>query len=98
MIEAMLSRVPIVSTPWDGAESLLNEGRRGRIAASHTPKAIADALRDVVEHRDAAIGRAEEAYEYARDEFAIETQVRRYIELYRELLRESSRGLPDSAR
>jgi glycosyltransferase involved in cell wall biosynthesis len=89
LIEAMLSRVPIVSTPWDGASALLGEGRRGRIARSPAPAAIADALRDVIDDRDAASARADDAYSYARHEFAVETQVRRYVELYREMLRAS---------
>jgi glycosyltransferase involved in cell wall biosynthesis len=91
MIEAMLARVPVVSTPWDGAPMLLGDGRRGRIAASHTPQAIADALRDTIEDRIGALARAENAYRYARHEFAIETQVRSYVELYRELHARSRR-------
>jgi len=97
IIEAMLARVAIVSTPWDGASMLLGDGRRGHIAASHAPEAIAHTLRDVIEHRDVAVARVEDAYAYAREEFAVEVQVRRHVELYRKILLRSTSVPPSES-
>jgi L-malate glycosyltransferase len=85
LIEAMLEGAPIVSTPWAGAELMLGGGRFGRIARELTPGAVADALRETLENPAAAAARAADARAYARDEFDVAKQARRYAALYRRL-------------
>jgi glycosyltransferase involved in cell wall biosynthesis len=85
IIEAMLERAPIVSTPWAGAEAMLGEGRYGLIAESFAPAAVAAALRAALEDRTAARARADAALAHAGAEFDVATQARRYAALYREL-------------
>lgn len=86
IIEAMLEGAPIVSTPWEGAHAMLGDGRYGLVATGFSPEAIAAALRDALEHRDAARARAAAALAHARVEFDAATQARRYAALYRELI------------
>ena len=85
IIEAMLENVPIVSTPWSGAEEMLGGGRYGWIAADFTATAVSAALCGVLGDRAAAAQRAGEALAYARTEFDVDTQARRYAALYRDL-------------
>jgi glycosyltransferase involved in cell wall biosynthesis len=85
LIEAMLERTPIVSTPWAGAELMLGAGRYGRIAGDFSPAAVAEALRETLEDPAAAAERAAAARAYALDEFDVAKQARRYAALYRRL-------------
>ncbi|HYW54499.1 MAG TPA: glycosyltransferase [Dongiaceae bacterium] len=85
IIEAMLERAPIVSTPWAGAHAMLGDGRYGVIAEAFTPAAVAAALRSALEDRTGAAARAADALEHARTEFDVATQAQRYAALYRAL-------------
>jgi L-malate glycosyltransferase len=85
VIEAMLERAPIVTTPWAGARAMLGEERYGLVSADFTPAAIAASLRDALEDRDAALARAAAALAYARTEYDVDLQAARYVELYRAL-------------
>jgi L-malate glycosyltransferase len=93
LIEAMMESAPIVTTPWAGSERMLGEGRYGRIARDFSPAAVAEALRETLEQRGPAAERAAAAKTYARDEFDIAKQARRYAALYRRL---SARTCPAS--
>jgi glycosyltransferase involved in cell wall biosynthesis len=85
IIEAMLEGAPIVTTPWAGARTMLGENRYGLVSTDFTPDAIAAALRDALENRDAARARAQAALAYAQAEYDVDTQAARYVELYRAL-------------
>jgi glycosyltransferase involved in cell wall biosynthesis len=85
IIEAMLERAPIVSTPWAGAHAMLGEGRYGLVADAFTPEAVAAALRTALEDESGARARAEDALAHARAEFDAGAQARRYAALYRAL-------------
>jgi glycosyltransferase involved in cell wall biosynthesis len=85
IIEAMLERAPIVSTPWAGAEAMLDHGRYGLIASGFSGAAVAQALRAAIEDPQAARARAEDAFAHASEEFDVATQARRYAGLYRAL-------------
>lgn len=85
IIEAMLERAPIVSTPWAGAQAMLGDGRYGLVADAFTPAAVAAALGAALEDRAAAFARAGDALAHARVEFDVATQARRYAALYRAL-------------
>ena len=85
IIEAMVERAPIVSTPWAGAEAMLGDGRFGLVTREFSGAAVADALRRVIEEPEAARARADAAFAYASGEFDVATQARRYAALYREL-------------
>jgi glycosyltransferase involved in cell wall biosynthesis len=86
MIEGMLEGAPVVSTPWNGAEKMLGEGRFGLVARDFSPAAVADAIREVVERPAEAAERAAAARTYASVEFDVGTQARRYAQLYRDLI------------
>ncbi|MDB5028382.1 MAG: glycosyltransferase [Candidatus Eremiobacteraeota bacterium] len=85
IIEAMLEDVPIVSTPWAGADAMLGGGRYGLIASDFSAESVAAALREAIEKPVAALERAADALTHARVEFDVGTQARRYTALYREL-------------
>ncbi|MDQ6941140.1 MAG: glycosyltransferase [Candidatus Eremiobacteraeota bacterium] len=86
IIEAMLESVPIVSTPWAGADAMLGGGRYGTIASDFTTAAVTEALRATIEDRPAAERRAADALAYATVDFDVRTQARRYTALYRSLV------------
>lgn len=85
VIEAMLERAPIVSTPWAGVDGMLAGGRFGLIAADFTAGGVATALQAALTDPVAAAERAGAAAAHARTEFDVATQAGRYAALYREL-------------
>ncbi len=86
IIEAMLENVPIVSTPWAGADAMLGGGRYGSIASAYTPGAVAAALRGVIDDPAAAAERSAAALAHAVTDYDVRTQAGRYAALYRNLL------------
>jgi glycosyltransferase involved in cell wall biosynthesis len=85
IIEAMLERTPIVTTPWAGAKQMLGEGRYGVIAADFTAGAVAAAMGEALENASASRERADAALAHAGAEYDVRTQARRYAALYRQL-------------
>jgi glycosyltransferase involved in cell wall biosynthesis len=85
LIEAMLEKAPIVSTPWAGADGMLGDGRYGLIADDFTPDAVAAVLASALTDTASAAMRAAAAADHARAEFDVATQAARYAALYREL-------------
>lgn len=49
LLEALFARLPIVCTPCCG--DVVNDGVNGRVVPSHDSRALADALRDIIENR-----------------------------------------------
>ena len=82
--EAMRAGLPVVTTPWAGAEAFVDDGVTGVVAADFSVEAFAaalDRLRD--EPRRRAL--AERGRAFADRRFDLERNVRRHIELYAEL-------------
>jgi glycosyltransferase involved in cell wall biosynthesis len=82
--EAMLARIPVVSTPWEGVTDFVSDGETGAVSRDWSVDAVLDAIRRAT----ASAGRGrmlEAAAVSARQRFDISATARRHAELYREL-------------
>jgi glycosyltransferase involved in cell wall biosynthesis len=82
-IEAMHAGLPIVSTPWDGAQEFF--AGTAWIAAGWTPRDFALALEAAVNHPEAARERADEGSRLAGQRYDIAVTARAHRELYAKL-------------
>jgi glycosyltransferase involved in cell wall biosynthesis len=82
VLEAMYAGLAIVSTPWDGASELLEDGNFGRITPSYEPADVAVALGDWMEDRVASMRAVDAAYAAARSRFDIRWTARQHAALY----------------
>lgn len=82
VLEAMYAGTPIVTTPWQGARELLEEGRLGCIAPNYDPKAIASALTHWLADREGTMRAADAAFAVVRSRFDIRLTARAHAALY----------------
>jgi glycosyltransferase involved in cell wall biosynthesis len=82
MLEAMYAGLSIVTTPWNGASELLEEGAFGCIAPTYEPADVAKALGDWLEDRVASMRAVDAAYAAARSRFDIRWTARQHAALY----------------
>jgi glycosyltransferase involved in cell wall biosynthesis len=84
-IEAMSQGVPVVTTPWEGAEEIVRDGEGGFVTASFDKRELATALallRDVPAYRRTL---SERAAALARSSYDVGLTVARHRDLYASL-------------
>jgi glycosyltransferase involved in cell wall biosynthesis len=81
LIEAMLARVPIVSTPVDGCSELIDD-ESGILVPVNEPERIVQAVERLVENPEFASTLATRAYHDAVERFSADGRMERYIEFY----------------
>lgn len=82
VLEAMYAGLAIVTTPWNGASELLEDGTFGRITPTYDPADVAIALGDWMEDRVASMKAVDAAYIAARSRFDIRWTARQHAALY----------------
>jgi glycosyltransferase involved in cell wall biosynthesis len=82
--EAMRAGLPVVTTPWEGAEDFVTDGITGFVAGAHSIEAFASALERLRDDKQRA-SIAARGREFANDQFDLDTSVYRHIALYREV-------------
>lgn len=86
MIEAWAYRCPLIAAAAAGPRSLIRDGENGLMVPIDDARALANAMRAVVEDRDLAARLKDAARaEYERD-FTVEAATRRYLAFYEGLL------------
>lgn len=86
LIESMSMGVPVVSTPWEGADEMLDGGALGYVAASYAPDAVSQALAQALRDRAHARIKADAARAKALHEYDVHTAAQRHLSLYRSLV------------
>lgn len=86
MIEEMSAGVPIVSSPWTGANEMLAHGERGLIASDWSAQALARSIERVFDQRGEFREKARAVQAHVRQEYDIDVTARRHIELYERLV------------
>lgn len=84
VIEAMLSRKPVIVTPAGALKEIVSDGQTGIISKSTKPKAIAEAIKrafDGFEETNDMIDRAEKA---AKEKFSVEESINKTIKVFLE--------------
>jgi glycosyltransferase involved in cell wall biosynthesis len=89
LIEAMGVGTPVVSTPWAGAEEMLDRGRLGYVAADFEPATVARTLAEALRDPQGALAKAHAARERALASYELGAAARRHLELYRSLVETS---------
>ena len=84
LIEAMALGVPVVSTPVTGIPELVEDGRTGLIVPERDPRALASAIRLVLEDTATANKMAAAGRERVERDFDLHTNVARLRELFEE--------------
>lgn len=88
-VEAMLAGVPIVTTPWLGATTMLERGSLGFIASGWDAQNLAAALERALADPGARARCAASAAERARSEYTVARTARSHVALYESLAREA---------
>ena len=89
LVEAMIAGVPIVTTPWTGASSMLGDGRFGFITPGWASGAVSSELQRALSLPAARAAMADRARAYVVKEFGIDRMADAHRRLY-------SRLVPDS--
>lgn len=85
VLDAMLQNVPVVSTDAGGLKETVCAGR-GLVCAPGDADALADHISFMLAQPEQARAMAEVAYAAVRAEYAVDSMVEGYVEVYREVL------------
>jgi glycosyltransferase involved in cell wall biosynthesis len=85
LIEAMAAGVPIVTTPWIGANSMLAGGRFGFLTPGWEPRTVAAEIERALAHPGARTAMAQRAQQYVLAECDLEHMAEAHRRLYARL-------------
>jgi glycosyltransferase involved in cell wall biosynthesis len=86
LLEAALAGLPIVTTDMPGCRDVISDRSTGLLVRPRDPRRLARAILELLDDRLAAQRMAVRARAHVRARFNMQLTVRRYAELYRELL------------
>ena len=87
LLEAMAHRRPVVATTVGGTPEVVVDGETGLLVPPRDPRALADAIRRLVDDPELATRMGEAGYERVRERFSVEAMTRRVLEIYDEVTR-----------
>lgn len=87
LMEAMASRLPIVTTDFDGLEELFEDKKHGLVVPVDDPKAGLDAIEILLQNPSLAEQFGKNAYMRIAADYSIEKLASNYLNYYRELLK-----------
>lgn len=90
LLEAMAATVPVVATDIAGNRNLIDHEKHGLLVPKADSPELAAAILRLFEDRETAQRLAGEARERVVEEFSLEIMARRHLELFEQLLKEST--------
>lgn len=87
LLEAQAAGVPTVATAVGAIPRVIVDGVTGLLVPPGNPATIADSISRLLENPDAARAMAAAGVERVRDTFSADVMARKYLDLYREILR-----------
>jgi glycosyltransferase involved in cell wall biosynthesis len=90
LMEAALSRSPIVASDIDGCREVIRDGWNGRLTPMGDPEALADGILSLLRDRDHATAMASRGPATIRKTFCLDAVVARHAEIYERVLAEDS--------
>ncbi len=87
----MAARLPVVATAVGGTPELITHNETGLLVPPRDPKALAEAIRQLLNHPELAAQMGQNGRQRAVEQFAIERMVEQTEALYERLLREKGR-------
>ncbi|HEX3370534.1 MAG TPA: glycosyltransferase [Candidatus Cybelea sp.] len=85
LLEAMTAGIPVVTTPWLGANDMLENGRYGFLAPDFEPFNVAAQIERAIARPTIRRNVAERAKHYVRAEYGVDRMVDAHRQLYLEL-------------
>ncbi len=87
LVEAMAAKIPVVATNVDGPAEILMNNRYGLLCKPEDPEDLAHAIASIMDNYPQFSANAQgPAYDYARNNFSIDTTAAHYIQAYKQLL------------
>lgn len=84
ILEAMASQTPVVATRVGGVSEAVDHGRTGLLVPAGDPRALAAALRELLDKDDLRMRFADAAWERASREFSVESMSAHYLAVYQQ--------------
>jgi glycosyltransferase involved in cell wall biosynthesis len=91
LLEAMAMGKPIIATDIEGIKEVLENVKTGLLVPPKDPKALTDAIVDLLIHRDKAYQMGNKARTVVNEQFSVDTMVEKVEEVYQELLQLSGK-------
>ncbi|MBI4720432.1 MAG: glycosyltransferase [Chitinivibrionia bacterium] len=91
ILEAMHAGTPVVATAVGGVPDLLLNGEAGLLVPPADPRALADAVKKLMQDRGLAGELSRRAQEVVRSKYSLEAMARSYLEAYRDVIARNSR-------
>ena len=86
ILEAMACGRPVVSTRCGGPSTVIDDGKTGRLVPTGAPRALADAVQEVLTRPDEANEMGQRSRAHIEQQFSIEASKQRFLQGYDELL------------
>lgn len=97
LMEAALSRLPIVASDIEGCREVIRDGWNGRLTPMRDPEALAAGILSLLRDRDRAAAMASRGPETIRSTFCLDAVVARHAEVYERVLAEDRRDYPHAS-
>ncbi len=88
VLNAMLLRVPVVSTDAGGLSEVVFNRETGLLVERNRSKDLAEAIETVLDDKDLREKIIENAYKLVKENFSVDKMVEKYVELYEQLMEE----------
>ena len=82
LVEAMVMRLPVVASDVCGIKDLVHDGRNGRLVPAEDPKAIAEAVTEILIDPDLARRMGDEGYSVVVPDYGVETMLDQIQRMY----------------
>ncbi len=86
VLNAMLLRVPVVSTDAGGLSEVVFNRETGILVERNRSKDLAEAIETVLDDKDLREKIIENAYKLVKENFSVDKMVEKYVELYEQLM------------
>jgi glycosyltransferase involved in cell wall biosynthesis len=86
ILEAMVNKTPIVATETEGAKELLRNAETALLVPVKEPLKLAEAIEDLLKHRQKRESFADNAKVFAEKQFSLERMIEQTENLYKEIL------------
>ena len=91
ILEAMAAGKPVVATDVGGCAEAVADGETGLIVPPDNPKALAEAIKHILDHPDEARRMGEAGRRRVEEHFTVEAMVAKHVEVYERVIAEARR-------
>ena len=93
ILEAMATGLPVVATRVGGIPELVTDGVTGLLVPTDEPEALSQTMTKLIQNPDLRLRMGTAGRKRVEEELSLDTCVRRYEDLYREILRRKGRDV-----